>query len=320
MVYEQRNFDINKWPKDWRKFFSDDAFKGAGQQLRIAAEPGTQVSQYSISWTEPYLKDKPISMTVAGSQWERARESYVEERQKAYLGFTHRLKDGWYRILAFRLENVTVKDVDKNAPSQVKDVEGKNLLAGIKIGFGRDTTDNRFMPTKGKSFEFSYEQVGGDNMFGIAEGTLRWYKTLREDIARRKTVLETKVYLASIVGDAPVFEKFYAGGIGSVRGFAYRGISPRAGKDDDPIGSKWIATASGEVSVPLTAEALSALFFVDTGMVETGGVRASAGIGIQIMIPQWFGPVPMRFELADPLLKSKGDKTQIFSFSAGALF
>jgi hypothetical protein len=38
------------------------------------------------------------------------------------------------------------------------------------------------------------------------------------------------------------------------------------------------------------------------------------------MIPQWFGPVPMRFELASPLMKSEGDKTQVFSFSVGALF
>jgi outer membrane protein insertion porin family len=320
MVYEQRNFDINKWPKDWSKFFSDDAFKGAGQQLRIAAEPGTQVSQYSISWTEPYLRDKPIAMTVAGSEWMRERESYDEERQKAYLGFTHRLKDGWYRTLAFRLENVDVKNIDANAPKEVTDVKGKNLLAGIKMGFGRDITDNRFMPTKGKNFELSYEQVAGDYVFGVAEGTFRWYKTLREDIARRKTVLETKLYAASIVGDAPVFEKFYGGGMGSIRGFEYRGVSPRSGVNNDPIGSKWIVTASGEVSVPLTAEALSGLIFVDTGMIETGGIRASAGIGIQIMIPQWFGPVPMRFELANPLLKSSGDKTQIFSFSAGALF
>jgi outer membrane protein assembly factor BamA len=55
-------------------------------------------------------------------------------------------------------------------------------------------------------------------------------------------------------------------------------------------------------------------------MIETGGIRAAAGIGIQIMIPQWFGPVPMRFELAAPFLKSGDDDTQVFSFSVGALF
>jgi outer membrane protein insertion porin family len=320
MIYEQRNFDIKKWPKDWRKFFSEDAFKGAGQRLRIAAEPGTQVSRYSISFTEPYLKDKPIAMTLAGSIWERERESYDEQRQKGYLGFTKRMKNGRYRILAFRLENVAVESVESDAPKEVTDVKGDNLLAGIKLGFGRDTTDNRFTPTKGKNYEVSYEQVAGDYTFGVLDGTYRWYKTLHEDLARRKTVLETKLRAATVVGDAPLFEKFYAGGIGSVRGFKYRGISPRSGPDDDPVGSKWLVTASGEIVVPLTSEALSGLFFVDTAMIETGGIRAAAGIGIQIMIPQWFGPVPMRFELAAPFLKSGDDDTQVFSFSVGALF
>lgn len=320
MIYEQRNFDIKKWPKNWRKFFSEDAFKGAGQRLRIMASPGTEVSTYSISFTEPYLKDKPIAMTLAGSSWERGRESYDEGRQKGYLGFTKRMKNGRYRTLAFRLENVAVGSVDSDAPSEVTDVKGDNILAGIRIGFGRDTTDSRFTPTKGINYEAGYEQVAGDHTFGVLDGTYRWYKTLHEDIARRKTVLETKLHAATIIGDAPVFEKFYAGGIGSVRGFDYRGISPRSGADKNPVGSNWIATASGEISVPLTSEMLSALFFVDTGMVETGGIRAAAGIGLQIMIPQWFGPVPMRFELAAPFMRSGDDDTEVFSFSVGSLF
>ena len=320
VIYEQRNFDIKNRPKDWRKFFSEDAFKGAGQRLRIEVEPGTEVSRFAISFTEPYLKDKPISMTLGGSVWERERESYDEQREKVYLSFMRRMKEGRYRILAFRLENVTVKDIEDNAPKEVTDVEGNNFLAGIKLGFGRDTTDNRFAPTKGKNYEVTYEQVAGDYTFGVIDGTYRWYKTLHEDLARRKTVLETKFRAATIVGDAPLFEKFYAGGIGNIRGFEYRGISPRSGPDDDPVGSKWLATASGEIVVPLTSEALSALFFVDTAMIETGGIRASAGIGIQILIPQWFGPVPMRFELTAPFLKSGEDDTQVFSFSIGSLF
>jgi hypothetical protein len=54
------------------------------------------------------------------------------------------------------------------------------------------------------------------------------------------------------------------------------------------------------LQVPIYSENLAGLLFVDTGMIETGGIRASVGIGVQIMIPQWFGPVPMRFELAAP--------------------
>jgi outer membrane protein insertion porin family len=161
----------------------------------------------------------------------------------------------------------------------------------------------------------------------VLSGTQRWYRTLYEDLAERKTILETKLYAATIIGDAPPFEKFYAGGTGSLRGFDYRGVSTRGLQTNvvnpehkDPVGSDWIMVANAEVAVPLTTEALSWLLFIDTGVIDTGGVRASVGTGLQIMIPQWFGPVPMRFELATPFMKDGDDETQIFSFSVGALF
>jgi outer membrane protein assembly factor BamA len=72
--------------------------------------------------------------------------------------------------------------------------------------------------------------------------------------------------------------------------------------------------------MPLIGENFSALFFVDSGTIDTGGYRAAVGTGIQILIPQWFGPVPMRFELATPLMKDDQDETQTFSFSVGGLF
>jgi outer membrane protein insertion porin family len=146
---------------------------------------------------------------------------------------------------------------------------------------------------------------------------------LSEDLAERKTVLATKLVAASVVvGNAPPFEKFYTGGTGTygMRGFKYRGVSTRGGVNKDPIGSNWMFLAGAEVVKPLSSETFSALFFVDSGMIDTGGYRASVGTGIQILIPQWFGPVPMRLEIAAPLMKSSGDKTEVFSFSVGRLF
>ena len=134
---------------------------------------------------------------------------------------------------------------------------------------------------------------------------------------------------ATTVGNAPPFEKFYAGGTGAygIRGFEYRGVSTRGLQTDvnnpqreDPIGSDWIFLANAEVAVPLAGESISWLIFIDSGAIDTGGYRASVGAGLQIMIPQWFGPVPMRFEFAVPLRKSEGDETQVFSFSVGTLF
>jgi outer membrane protein insertion porin family len=329
LTFEQRNFDISDKPKSFADFITGNAFKGAGQTLRISMQPGTELSQYSISFTEPYLNDKPTSLNVSGSNWERWRESYGEGRTKGFIGFEKRYKDKWRRGIGFRAENVKVKDVDYDAPTEIKDVEGKNFLAGVRLGLGKNLTDSRFNPTTGHDFDVSYEQVTGDHTFGIASATYRRYFTLSEDLAERKTVMAAKLLAATVVSNAPPFEKFYAGGSGAygIRGFQYRGISTRGLQTNvanperkDPIGSDWIFLANAEVTVPLIGDNFSALFFIDSGAIDTGGYRVGAGAGIQILIPQWFGPVPMRFELAAPLMKGEGDRTQTFSFSVGTLF
>lgn len=327
VVLDQRNFDIFDWPENFQEFLTGQAFKGAGQRFRISLNPGTEQSSFSISFTEPYLYDKPVSLDTAISSFERLQESYDEDRLKGYLGFEKRYKDDWRRGMSFRLENVDVSDIDLDAPKEVKADKGSNDLYGARLYIRKDTTDSRFLPSMGYNFNAGYEQVGGDHTFGVLTGTQRWYKTLYEDLAGRKTVLETKIHGGAIIGDAPVFEKFYAGGTGSIRGFDYRGVSTRGLQTNvvnpaykDPIGSDWIVTGNAEIAFPITTEVLSWLVFVDAGAIDTGGLRASVGTGLQILLPQWFGPVPMRFELAVPFLKDDLDDTRVFSFTVGALF
>lgn len=317
---DQRNFDITDTPESWGELLTGKAFRGAGQRFRISLNPGTVVSTYSVSFTEPYLYDKPVALSLGASSFERGRESYDEGRLGATVALEKRYPTRWRRGVSFRAENVDITHLDTTAPKEVRDVKGGNNLFGSRFYIQKKTTDSRFIPSRGYHFDAGYEQVFGDNTFGVISATQRWYKTLYEDLSEHKTVLETKVFGAAIIGDAPLFEKFYVGGTGSLRGFEYRGISPRSGTEDDAVGSDWVVTGNAEVAVPLGSETFSALFFTDVGMVESGGVRASLGAGVQILIPQFFGPVPMRFELATPIMKDSKDETQAFSFSVGALF
>lgn len=320
ITFDQRNFDIFDTPDSAGELFTGQAFRGAGQRLRISLNPGTEYSSYSINFTEPYLYDKPVALNLGASSFRRYRESWDEERLTGTVGLEKRFPDDWRRGIAFRGEEVRIVDLDADVPSDVRDVKGGNLLFGTRFYIARDLTDSRFRPTKGTNFDAGYEQVFGDYTFGILSATQRWYKTLFEDLADNKTVLETKLYGGTTVGTAPIFEKFYGGGIGSLRGFKYRGVSPRKGPDEDPIGSNWILTGSAEMAVPLGSETFAWLFFTDAGFIETGPMRSSIGTGVQILIPQFFGPVPMRFQLAAPITKDDQDDTQVFSFTVGALF
>ncbi|HOL30999.1 MAG TPA: outer membrane protein assembly factor BamA [Anaerohalosphaeraceae bacterium] len=316
----QRNFDITDWPESWSELFTGKAFRGAGQQFRLTASPGTEVSTYSVSFTEPYLFDMPMALNLVGSSFERWRETYDESRLTGRFGLEKRYADDWRRGLSFRLEDVKIENLDWDAPQDVIDVKGSNMLYGTRLYIRKDTTDSRFTPSRGYNFDAGYEQVFGDHTFGILDGTYRWYTTLYEDLAELKTVLETKITAATTVGNAPTFERFYLGGQSSLRGFEYRGVSPRSGPSKEPIGSDWMVVGNAEVAVPLGSQMFSWLFFTDAGLIDDGNVRSSVGTGIQILIPQFFGPVPMRFELAAPITKDQDDDTQVFSFSVGALF
>jgi outer membrane protein insertion porin family len=329
-IFSQRNFDYRDWPQSLDELLKMQAFKGAGQKLSMTLAPGTEVSYYSVNFTEPYFRERPTSLDIAGSSWERWRESYDEQRTKGYVGFEKRHKSRWRTRLGFRVENVEVEHIDFDAPQEIYDVKGNNLLMGARVGLGRDATDDIIEPSKGYEFDIGYEQLTGDDDFGILLGSVVGYRTLYEDVLERKTVLATKFLAGSVVGDAPPFEKFYAGGTRTygLRGFEYRGVSTRGLQTHvpnpvrkDPIGSDTIFLASTEMVVPLIGENISALFFMDSGTVDTGRYRVSIGTGIQITIPQLLGTrVPMRFEIGTPLQKDDEDETQVFSFYMGRLY
>ncbi|MGB2865435.1 MAG: POTRA domain-containing protein [Sedimentisphaerales bacterium] len=330
LIWQQRNFDIQDWPESLEEFITMRSFKGAGQSLRVALEPGTHVSYYSVTFTEPYFQDKPTSLDVVGSSFERWRDSHDEKRGKAYVGFEQRLKNRWRPSFGFRVEDVEVNELDFDAPQEIIDYKGHNLLVGARLGIGRDMRNDLYMPSDGYRFDVGYEQVTGDHDFGIVKGSTIGYRTLYEDLLERRTVLTLKLLAATTVSEAPPFEKFYAGGTGTygIRGFEYRGVSTRGLQTHvpnpvrkDPIGSDWIFLANTEITVPLIGENIGALFFLDSGTIDTGRYRASIGAGIEISIPQLLGTrVPMRFEFATPFMKDEEDERQVFSFYMGRLY
>jgi outer membrane protein insertion porin family len=136
----------------------------------------------------------------------------------------------------------------------------------------------------------------------------------------RKTILEGHVDAGWIWGTSPFFERFYGGGIGSIRGFSFRGVSPRSGPDDDPIGGDFALTGSLQLSFPLAGDNLRGVVFTDAGTVEEsvkiGTIRSSVGAGIRLVIP-FLGQTPIALDFAFPLSKNSEDETQIFSFSFG---
>ncbi len=322
----ERNFDIFNWPTSWDELFSGRAFRGAGQTMRIVAEPGLEMMRFHINWFEPALFDKPYSLGMKAFAFMRERESYDEERYGGVVSVGHRFRNRWYGEISTRLESVRIDNIDKDdSPSELFDDAGTALLAGPKFTLVRDRTDSRWMPSDGDRFRISYEHILGDYEFGRMVGDYRIYRTLYVDAIDRKHILAARISSGGIFGDAPIYERFYGGGIGSVRGFDYRGISPRSkdANNDDPIGGDFQFFVGAEYGFPLVGDQLRGVVFVDSGTVERNfeisTYRASAGVGLRWIIPM-MGPVPMSLDFAFPLNKDKDDDTQLVSFTVGWTF
>lgn len=327
---DNRNFDLFDWPRSWSEFFRGRAFKGDGQRLLFQAEPGTEVSRFRISFTEPYLLDKPLRLDSSLYLFQRGRDAYDEQRAGGIVSlskrFTGGMLDGWAIEGSTRIEGVDVDNVDPFAARDIREAEGSHFLTALKGAIVRDTTDSRILPTEGYRISFGWEQVGalgGDHSFGKPAVSAAWYKTLQTDILDRKSVLALRADAAYIVGDAPVFERFYAGGFGSLRGFSFRGVSPRSGIYENAIGGDFIVLTGGEYSFPLYGKTFRGVTFIDMGTVEEdfeiSSWRVSAGIGLRVQV-DFFGPVPMVFDFGFPIAKDDDDDTQVFNFALGASF
>ena len=322
---EQRNFDLWDWPRNWGQLFRGRAFRGDGQRLRISIEPGLEVSRFRISFTEPYAFDRPIRYDHSLYLFSRERDSYDEER----IGFTpslgYRFEDGilagWAIEGALRLERVDIGDVRGLAARDIKEVRGESFLSTIKGTIVRDTTDSVFAPSEGYRLSMSWEQAFGEYSFSKPSGSFSWYRTVSTDDYDRKSVLALRGDAGFITGDAPVFERFYGGGFGSIRGFRFRGISPREGLFNDRVGGDFILLAGTEYSFPLYAETVRGVAFLDMGTVEKEfGIeswRASVGFGLRINV-NFFGPVPIVLDVGFPIASDEDDDTQVFNFSFGA--
>ena len=322
LALNERNFDITRIPTSWDDFRQGRAFRGGGQELRLEAAPGTNFQRYSVTFREPYLLDTPFGLTTSGYYYNRAYAEYNEDRYGGRVTLDRRLDPIWTASLSTRIEGVNIKDIPGFAPPDISDFRGGHFLLGLRAGINRDTRDSYIYPTRGNVFDAGFEQVLGDYNFpiGTAEFTQFFSSRYlaREDGSGRHVLgFRTQVSVAG--SNAPVYERFYAGGIRSFRGFSFRGVGPA--QNNLSLGGTFAFLNTVEYQVPiLPNDKMFAVAFVDHGTVERRfeirDYRVSVGAGIRVSVPA-LGPLPLAFDIAFPVVRAPGDNRQIFNFSVG---
>lgn len=184
------------------------------------------------------------------------------------------------------------------------------LTKSLPVVWTRDASDDKLDPKEGYRIRLtaipSYE-IYRSNIFATLDGQVSAYTSFGED---DRITLAGKVAIGSLLmapglEDVPATRRFYLGGGGTVRGYAYQEISPR-NANGDALGGRSYGLASFETRVKIT-ETIGVVPFIDVGTVSSqtypdfSDIRAGAGLGIRYATP--FGP--LRLDVAMPLNKYK---------------
>ncbi len=199
--------------------------------------------------------------------------------------------------------------------------------SGITVSAKWDNTDDYYLPRSGFELSQSFEKtgVGADANYLKSRTNFGKYNGL-EPYLGFDAIFRYKARLNVVVnnGYIPLAEKFYMGGIGSVRGYQSYSLSPTIVDDSGVvrrIGGEKTFSNSLELSFPLIKKAKMRLVtFVDWGFIGDEDIteisRGGYGMGIE-----WFSPVgPIQLMFASPLNKQPGDRTSGFEFTMGQRF
>jgi outer membrane protein insertion porin family len=322
ITIDEQNFDWRRIPTSTEDFRNGTAFRGAGQRFNISANPGTILQRYSVSFAEPYLFDTPVSFGISGQYYQRYFQNWTETRSGGRVSLGYQITPDLSGSIAFKGDNVKISNPSNPFEPELARVVGDTTLLGVVGTLAYDTRDNTFFATQGQYYALSLEQAFGTFVFPQATLDLRRFFTIHQrPDGSGKHIVAVAGNLGIQGNNAPLYEHFFAGGIGTIRGFYYRGASP---VDQGVIvGGTSEALGTVEYVFPITADdMLRGTTFVDYGIIENGfhyspeSFRLAPGIGILLNVPA-LGPAPINIGVAIPVIRNPNDTLQYFYFSMG---
>lgn len=203
---------------------------------------------------------------------------------------------------------------------------GENLItvAGLAAG-ALDRSDDPLDPKRGWRLEIRAEPT-----YLIGDKSLPYLKLQSQGSVyvpfgeKARTVVAGRLRVGSIIGgtipEVPASRRFYAGGGGSVRGYAFQAIGPRD-TENTPQGGASLLETSIELRQKV-GERWGFVAFVDAGAIGTDkfptGDDFSVGAGVGVRYDLGFGPI--RADIAIPLDKREGDPSFQIYLSIGQAF
>lgn len=306
---------------------------GTGHAISVQINTSQVARTLGITHTDPYVTMYGVSRTIElldrkSDLAELGLGSVDIDQQIAAVRYGVPFSEFDTIFFGLRYEGTTIGLTDQSPQvykDYVEDFGDSPAALEVTVGTARDSRDNILVPTRGL-----YQRLFAEWALPVLD--LRYYRLTYQHqrylpITGKFTVaMNADFGYGNSYGGKPypVFKNFYAGGIGSVRGYETASLGP-ADEFGTPLGGtrKFAAQIEALTPLPGADRTLRMFGFFDAGQVwgddekvTFGSLRMSAGLGIA-----WISPLgPMKFSYAYPLNDEPGDRLQRFQFQIGAGF
>ncbi len=295
---------------------------GKGLYLKLKTDFSSRRKNYNISIRDPWFMDKPISASFSLYNEVFEYPDYDKKATGTSIGFGKELSEYVRGNITYNFENVRISDIAEDASVIIKEQEGKKITSSISPSIWRDTRDNYLDPTTGSrnALHTTYAGIGGDNYFVKALIDSLWYFPVIWDTT---ISLRGRLgYASGIAGKKlPLYERFYVGGIDTMRGLGFGEGGPRD-ETGEVIGGTKEFIFNTEYIFPIEKNIrLKGVIFFDAGSSfddyeEITSLRTTTGFGLRWMSP--FGPI--RLEWGFNLSKKPDESNSKIEFALGGIF
>jgi outer membrane protein insertion porin family len=314
-------------------------FFGSGNTVNIEANINNAVKQYDVSYTDPYF-------TIWGQSLGLGFYNRQTDASQLGTGFYNRDALGLNVHYGYPLSedhriragvSVDQSDLSCNSLSFAQaegfeDIDGCSKThekIAFSVNWTHDTRNQRFLATDGL-----YQTINAEVTLPLAD--LQYYKVNAEHQWFMPLSDQVSLMFKGILafangygsgGELPFYERYYAGGLGTVRGFVRNQLGPRYTSLDRPRGGELKMTTTVELILPIPfvedSRNVRLSAFWDAGNVfathsdfDVDELRMATGLSLS-----WWTPIgPLSWVLARPLNAELTDETERFDFTIGVPF
>ena len=309
---------------------SENNFLGRGDTLALSANVSGNSSRYNLGYTNPHLNDSALSWGLDLFNTSREYDDYTKDSTGGGIRLGYPVFEKWQIFGNYSYTDTDLTDVSENASYIIKNSVDLHVTSAIKVSLVRDTRNKRYGASEGSrnvvSVKYGGGPLGGDAEFTKVEGSTGWYwpmplRTIFHISANAGQVFENET------DKLPVYERFYLGGLNSIRGFKYAKVSPIDPDSGDRIGGDKMWYTNTEIVFPLLeTQGLMGVLFFDSGQVlndddswgDTSPNSIKKATGVEV---RWLSPMgPLRLVWGYNLDPQDGEDDSVWDFSVGGVF